>query len=328
MPAGSILKFRGALVAALCLCSVHSAQAQDLKQIQAQEAVSTEKAAARQQRIDSADDEAHKMASDFRRVSRKIDRQEKHKSQIEKLLADQASELISLNDQIARVPAIEQQAFPLMKQMVESLDAFIRADLPFSLKPRLTNVMELKALLDRADATPSEKMRKIFKSYAQEMDYGRGIEAYDGEYFDDPKLVAQAIEKNYKMEQERIERERKEAVAKLSAQRLAEAGEISQESTPATEIMDAPTPAEEPAEADHAVADEETKRLVTFLRYGRVGFVYQSFDGAETGLWDQKAKRWRPITGPLAKEIKTDIAIAYKRIPPDMMVVPVIQEAK
>jgi septal ring factor EnvC (AmiA/AmiB activator) len=266
-----------------------------LDQLQERELNAVEDAAARQKRIDAADDDTRQMASEYSRLKSRIERLESHKGQLTKLLADQVAELASIEKQIERVPAIEQQAFPMMKRMVETLDAFIRADMPFSLKSRLNTVAELKEQIDRAVVSPSEKFRKIFDAYKHELDYGRTIHAYDGEFFENTD----------------------ETIAKFDAKQPED------EQGTADAEVDAAS-----ASDDTSQEAAEPKRLVTFLRYGRVGFAYQSFDGADTGIWDKEKRGWKPVEGQLAREIKSGIAVAYKRVPPDIMIVPAAGGAK
>lgn len=63
-------------------------------------------------------------------------------------------------------------------------------------------------------------------------------------------------------------------------------------------------------------------RLVTFIRYGRLGLAWQSFDGKEGGWWDGAGHQWQPLSPAMAKEVRQGILIALKRVPPDLMVLP------
>lgn len=169
-------------------------------------------------------------------------------------LEAQAKELAGLEQRLALIPS-EAQVLALLRQMVETLGAFVQADLPFHRKERQERVAELGALIERADLGASEKLSRLMKAYQDELEYGRTIEAYDGE-------------------------------------------------------LEAPGGA-------------EGKRLVTYLRYGRVSLVYQTFDGGETALWDKREGNWKPLNGRLAAEVKQGIRIALKRLPPDMLILPV-----
>ncbi|MEO5343880.1 MAG: DUF3450 family protein [Gammaproteobacteria bacterium SHHR-1] len=69
-------------------------------------------------------------------------------------------------------------------------------------------------------------------------------------------------------------------------------------------------------------ASERPPRLVTFLRYGRLALVYQTFDGDQSGYWDRREQRWRPLAEGLEGKVKRGIQVALKRIPPDLLIMP------
>lgn len=64
-------------------------------------------------------------------------------------------------------------------------------------------------------------------------------------------------------------------------------------------------------------------QLVTFLRYGRVSLVYQSFDGKQTAWWNRAEMRWRPLPDAFAEAVAQGIRVALKRLPPDLLILPV-----
>ena len=73
------------------------------------------------------------------------------------------------------------------------------------------------------------------------------------------------------------------------------------------------------------VAGEE--RDVDFLRVGRVGFVYQTRDGKQLGMWDQASGDWKPLPAEYRTQISKGLRIARKQITPDLIVVPVAQNS-
>jgi hypothetical protein len=72
----------------------------------------------------------------------------------------------------------------------------------------------------------------------------------------------------------------------------------------------------------------EPARLVTFLRYGRLALVYQTFDASQTGWWNPATSSWVPIDGPLVREIGRGIQVALKRVPPDLLILPVAETSR
>jgi hypothetical protein len=69
---------------------------------------------------------------------------------------------------------------PLMERMVETLDQFVKLDVPFLLEERTKRVETLKDVLNRADVANSEKYRRILEAYQIEMEYGRTLDSYEG----------------------------------------------------------------------------------------------------------------------------------------------------
>lgn len=68
--------------------------------------------------------------------------------------------------------------------------------------------------------------------------------------------------------------------------------------------------------------DGPDARTVQFLRIGRVGLLYQTLDGEETGFWDGTSKRW-VVDDSYAGSFKEGIAVAKKTRAPELLVIPV-----
>lgn len=144
--------------------------------------VSTEKAAAQsQKKIDSVADQTERMLTEYKLVMRQYDALKGYDDQVAKIVAAQNEELSTIDAQLAEIDATNQGVIPLMNRMVATLEKFVELDIPFLLEERNKRVEGLKALLDRADVTVSEKYRRIMEAYQVEMEYGRTIEAYTDE---------------------------------------------------------------------------------------------------------------------------------------------------
>jgi hypothetical protein len=102
----------------------------------------------------------------------------------------------------------------------------------------------------RADVTDAERYRKIMEAYQVENEFGRTIEAYQGELNLDGKT-----------------------------------------------------------------------RQVDYLRVGRVGFYYQTLDGNETGVWNQKQKGWMDASKS-TNGVRLGIRMANKQTAPDLLRLP------
>lgn len=60
-----------------------------------------------------------------------------------------------------------------------------------------------------------------------------------------------------------------------------------------------------------------------FLRVGRLALLYQSPDGADTGMWNQKTHTWQPLDESYRTSVQEGIRIAKKQAPPALIKLPV-----
>jgi hypothetical protein len=63
-------------------------------------------------------------------------------------------------------------------------------------------------------------------------------------------------------------------------------------------------------------------REVEFLRIGRVALLFQSADGAITGVWDRDAKSWS-MSDDYRNEVKKGLRVANELIAPELLLLPV-----
>lgn len=66
-----------------------------------------------------------------------------------------------------------------------------------------------------------------------------------------------------------------------------------------------------------------TSKVVDFLRFGRITLVYQTTDGAETGVWNKHAENFELLDSSYNSHIKYGIRMARKQAAVDMVVLPV-----
>ena len=143
------------------------------------ERASTHQAAAESQAtIDAVADDTDALASEYRRTLEQSRALRVYNRQVEELLASQEKEMASLQKQIEEVTVVGREVIPLMLRMIDTLDAFVELDLPFLREERRSRAANLRALMERADVSISEKYRRILEAYQIESEYGRTIEAY------------------------------------------------------------------------------------------------------------------------------------------------------
>lgn len=67
----------------------------------------------------------------------------------------------------------------------------------------------------------------------------------------------------------------------------------------------------------------EEAKTVTYLKIGRVSFIYQTVDGSQAYVWDQDQKTWVELAGSYDTPVTIAIRMAKEQIPPDLIFIPV-----
>jgi len=137
-----------------------------------------DKAIKSQLKIDSIDADIRGAEREYRGVSKEIEGLEVYLKQLNKQLAAQESEKTDIENSIRQVTLIERQITPLMLRMIDAIDRFVAADVPFQQEERLARISNLKDLMGRSDVTVAEKYRNVMDAYQKEMSYGRTIKTY------------------------------------------------------------------------------------------------------------------------------------------------------
>ena len=137
-------------------------------------------AAKSQQKINSITDQIDNKLQQFKAINKETTGLDVYNGQLQKQIDNQMQEMADLNASIDGVSIIERQITPLMMRMITGLEQFVELDVPFLAQERNNRVVELQAMMDRADIAPSEKFRRVMEAYQVEMDYGRTLEAYSG----------------------------------------------------------------------------------------------------------------------------------------------------
>lgn len=133
-----------------------------------------------QEQVDALADEAHALLGEYRLKLQTLDQAKRYNANLERTVADQEREQASLTRQIDEFGELERGIVPLMLDLVDALEDFVRLDVPFQLPEREDRLRRLRALMDRADVSVAEKYRRVMEAYQIEADFGRNIEAYVG----------------------------------------------------------------------------------------------------------------------------------------------------
>lgn len=138
-------------------------------------------AQASQARIEQLDDTARKMVTEYRNAVQQAEALKAYNEQLVELTAAQRKELDGFQRQLDSIERTQEAVAPQMGRMIEVLEEFIAADLPFLPDERADRLASLQDMQARADVSLAEKYRRILEAYQIESDYGRTLEAWRGE---------------------------------------------------------------------------------------------------------------------------------------------------
>ena len=133
-----------------------------------------------QEQINDLDDQTAALESEYKAVLQQLETLRIYNNQLRELIDAQEAEIAVTQRDIDRVTTIDREVVPLMLRMVDGLDQFVELDVPFLIDERRTRIDNLRALMQRADASPAEKFRRVLEAYQIENEYGRTIEGYRG----------------------------------------------------------------------------------------------------------------------------------------------------
>ncbi len=141
---------------------------------------STAAAAAAQRQVEDADDRADGAAREYRAVLQTSDNIRLTVARSEIFKASQDSEIASLRRQLGTIEQIKQGLSPMMLRMAAALEDSIRSDLPFNFNERIARINDVKRVLGDPSISPADQYRRLLNAYKIEVNYGLGIESYEG----------------------------------------------------------------------------------------------------------------------------------------------------
>lgn len=132
-------------------------------------------AAAAQQRIDDLDDERRRLLAEAARLEADAAAAEVHNRRLRAALARQQEQIEALRGQLRDGVETRAGIVPLMLAMVDALERFVDADLPFLRDERRARIDALRADLRRAELTLGDKYRRLVDAYLAEIEYGHTL---------------------------------------------------------------------------------------------------------------------------------------------------------
>lgn len=172
--------------AALC----RNSQATHLENAESVQLARQKKGQQSQQRVEKLDDAAQEMLDEFREASLELENIRTYHDQLDKIVHSQEQEKTELARQLTEIDITQRNITPLMLRMLEVIEQIVDLDAPFLARERRMRVAHLKQMMDRADVALGEKFRRLIEAYMIETEYGRTIEAYNGDYKRDDKTLS------------------------------------------------------------------------------------------------------------------------------------------
>jgi hypothetical protein len=136
--------------------------------------------AQQQQDINKTRERIQDAAGRYAQAMADADSLERYNKQLDSQVKSQEQEMASIERQLTEIETTNREVQPLMQQMVDTLEQFVKLDVPFLLDERTARVQNLKDMMGRADVTISEKYRRILEAYQIELEYGRTLDSYEG----------------------------------------------------------------------------------------------------------------------------------------------------
>ena len=137
-------------------------------------------ASASQERVNQLDDETQRLLVRYRTAVGEKESIERYSDQLRLQIQSQEEDIASIERQLAEVETTAREVMPLTQKMLDTLAEFVELDVPILFEERRKRIAGLRAIMNRADISLSEKYRRVVEAYQIEMEYGRTIEAYDG----------------------------------------------------------------------------------------------------------------------------------------------------
>lgn len=176
---------RSALTAAALLIAAGApAQTEKVNTVIGEQVKTEEAARASQKRIEALDSETGKMLSDYRQMIAEAQSLKSYNAELASQVQSQNAQLADMTRQIAEIETTSKEVLPMMQKMLDTLEQFVKLDMPFLMEERTNRIAQLKEMMPRADVSTSEKYRRIIEAYQIEMEFGRTIEAYQGKVND------------------------------------------------------------------------------------------------------------------------------------------------
>ncbi len=137
--------------------------------------------AASQKRIDNTSESTEKIVVKYHQQRKNVEVLKKFNDRLRRTLTAQELAMKKLERSIEDASLIERQIVPLMLSMIDGLEKFIAADIPFKLAERRARLVRIKGYLTNANISAAERFRQVLDAYSIENAYGQSIDVFTEE---------------------------------------------------------------------------------------------------------------------------------------------------
>ncbi|MBS9402153.1 DUF3450 domain-containing protein [Halomonas sp. TRM85114] len=169
---------RGLLALVTWLLLMSDAQAQEAL---VDESIEAQLRQAEQQAdIDAVDDQTRRMVQALRRLESDTRRIAAYNAELEPIVDRQAESLSQRQAALESAQATRETLPALTRAMVERLDDWVAADMPFLQEQRRARVTSLESMLSDPGLDDAERLDRTLSAWRAELDYGREMDAWRG----------------------------------------------------------------------------------------------------------------------------------------------------
>lgn len=138
----------------------------------------TAAAQASQKKIDTFADKTQSKLQEYKQELKVVEDLKVYNKKLELQVNKQLLRQQQIEKSIKDVAVIQRQITPLLLRMIDSLEQFVKLDVPFHQQERSERIAFLRKSMDRSDLTAAEKFRQVLEAYKIENEYGRKIDSY------------------------------------------------------------------------------------------------------------------------------------------------------
>lgn len=137
-------------------------------------------AAKSQEKINNLYEQSQELLGEYRQVVDETENLKVYNDYLATLVADQQRGIDSLQRQIDEIEDTKRGIVPLMFRMIDSLEQFIKLDVPINYDERIARVERLRDVMGNSNVTVSERFRQVVEAYQIENEYGAKVSANQG----------------------------------------------------------------------------------------------------------------------------------------------------